>query len=120
MTRYVYVLATLGLTVYGQLVLKAQVNDAGHLPADLSGKLSFLARLIVNPWIISVLVAAVLAAASWMIAMTHFQLTHAYPFMSLSFVLVLAGSAVLLNEAITWPKVAGVAIIATGLVVGSR
>ena len=37
-----------------------------------------------------------------------------------SFGLVLFGSALWLGESLTWPKVAGVAIIVVGLVVGSR
>ena len=120
MTAYLYIVATLLLTVYGQLIVKWQVNNAGHLPADIGGKVSFVARLLVNPWVISALVAALAAAASWMVAMTHFTLSRAYPFMSLSFVLVLFGSALWLNEGLTWPKVAGVLIIAIGLAVGSQ
>jgi drug/metabolite transporter (DMT)-like permease len=119
-SRYLYPLATLLLTVYGQLVVKWQVDRAGALPADLGGKIAFVGRLVVNPWVISVFLAAFLAAASWMLAMTHFSLSQAYPFMALSFGLVLVGSALWLGESLTWPKVAGVAIIAVGLVVGSR
>ena len=120
MTRFLYPLATLLLTVYGQLVVKWQVDRAGALPADLGGKIAFVGQLLVNPWVISVFVAAFLAAASWMLAMTHFSLSDAYPVMALSFGLVLFGSALWLGESLTWPKVAGVAIIAVGLVVGSR
>jgi multidrug transporter EmrE-like cation transporter len=120
MTRYLYPLATLLLTVYGQLVVKWQVDRAGALPADLGGKVAFVGQLLVNPWVISVFVAAFLAAASWMLAMTHFSLSDAYPVMALSFGLVLFGSALWLGESLTATKIAGVAIIAAGLVVGSR
>jgi multidrug transporter EmrE-like cation transporter len=120
MTHYLYPVATLLLTVYGQLVVKWQVDRAGALPADLGGKVTFVGQLLVNPWVISVFVAAFLAAASWMLAMTHFSLSDAYPVMALSFGLVLFGSALWLGEALTWTKLAGVALIAAGLVVGSR
>jgi drug/metabolite transporter (DMT)-like permease len=120
MTRYVYVAATLVLTVYGQLVVKWQVNRAGQVPADFASKVAFVGRLLVNPWVISVLAAAFLAAASWMVAMTHFTLSRAYPFMGLSFVLVLVGSVAWLGESFSWPKAAGVVIIAIGIAVGSQ
>jgi drug/metabolite transporter (DMT)-like permease len=120
MTRYLYVATTLLLTVYGQLIVKWRVNNAGHLPADLSGKLQFLSRLILDPWVISAFLAAFAAAASWMMAMTHFSLSRAYPFMSLSFALVLVGSALWLNEVLSWPKVAGILIIAVGIIVSSQ
>ncbi|MDX6719819.1 MAG: hypothetical protein QOJ63_2073 [Solirubrobacteraceae bacterium] len=120
MTRLLYPAATLLLTVYGQLIVKWQVDRAGALPADLGGKVAFIARLAANPWIVSVFIAAFLAAVSWMLAMTHFSLSQAYPVMALSFGLVLFGSALWLGESLTGPKVTGVAIIIVGLVVGSR
>jgi multidrug transporter EmrE-like cation transporter len=120
MTRYLYPVATLLLTVYGQLIVKWQVGRAGAMPADLAGKAAFLGRLIVSPWVISVFVAALVAAACWMVALTHFSLSRAYPVMSLSFGLVLFGSAIWLGESLSWPKVLGVAIIAVGLIVSTR
>jgi multidrug transporter EmrE-like cation transporter len=54
-----------------------------------------------------------------MAAMTKFQLSHAYPYMALSFALVLVLSAIFFNEPITATKVAGIALITAGIVVGS-
>jgi uncharacterized membrane protein len=118
--RYLYPVATLLLTVYGQLIVKWLVDRAGALPGSLAGKLAFVGRLVSNPWVLSAFAAAFLAAVSWMLAMTHFSLSRAYPIMSLSFGLVLFGSALWLGEALSWPKVAGVAIIAIGLIVSSQ
>jgi multidrug transporter EmrE-like cation transporter len=117
---WVYVTATILLTVYGQLIVKWQVQKAGALPAALGDKVEFLARLVVHPWMISVFVAAFIAALSWMAAMTRLELSRAYPFVSLSFVLVLIFSAVFFGEALTIAKVMGVALILAGLIVGSR
>ena len=52
--------------------------------------------------------------------MTKFELSYAYPFMSLAFVLVLVLSAVLFHEPLTVPKILGVLLIIIGIVVGSR
>jgi multidrug transporter EmrE-like cation transporter len=118
--RWIYVTATILLTVYGQLIVKWQVGEAGAFPETWSGKLSFLARLLINPWVISVLVGAFVAALSWMAAMTQLDLSRAYPFVGLSFVLVLVLSAVFFGEAITVPKALGVGLIVAGLVVGAQ
>jgi multidrug transporter EmrE-like cation transporter len=69
---------------------------------------------------VSALAAALLAALSWMAAMTKLDLSHAYPFTSLSFVLVALASAWLLNEPLTGPKIAGIALICLGIAVGSQ
>ena len=117
---YFYILGTILLTVYGQLVLKWQISQAGSLPIALADKLMFLLRQFGNLWILSGFAAAVVAALCWMAAMTKFELSYAYPFMSLSFVLVLGLSAPLLHETITAPKVIGIALIVAGIIIGSR
>jgi multidrug transporter EmrE-like cation transporter len=111
---------TIVLTVYGQLVVKWQVGAAGALPSSLAGRMEFLGRLVVNPWIISVFVAAAIAALSWMAAMTRYELSVAYPFVASSFVLVLLGSAVFFGEPLNISKVVGVAFIVLGLIIASR
>jgi multidrug transporter EmrE-like cation transporter len=117
---YLYVALTVALTVYGQLVIKWHVLRAGSLPEDAVDKLAFIAKLFLNPWIISALVAAVLASAAWMAAMTKLQLSHAYPFMSATFVVVLMLSGILFHEPITIPKIIGLGLIVSGIIVGSQ
>jgi drug/metabolite transporter (DMT)-like permease len=119
-TDYLYILSTILFTVYGQVVLKWQMNRAGPLPADATEKLAVLARMLLNPWVLSCVVAGVLVMFSWMVALTRFPLTYAYPFMSTTFVLVLLLGAAFFGEAVTTSKAAGVALIALGVVIGSR
>ncbi len=117
---YLYIFLTIVLTVYGQVVIKWQVLNAGAFPDGTLDRLSFLGHLLLAPWVISALLAALLASVSWMAAMTKLQLSHAYPFMSITFVLVLVLSSLIFHEPITWPKVAGMVLITAGVVVGSQ
>lgn len=118
--NYLYIFLTIVLTVFGQIIIKMKVTEAGPLPDASGDKLTFLIRLLLNPWIISAFCAAFLASVSWMGAMTKFQLSHAYPFMSLNFVIVLLLSGWLLNEPLSMTKIAGVALICIGTVVASQ
>jgi drug/metabolite transporter (DMT)-like permease len=118
--KYLYVLLTVALTVYGQLVIKWQMTNAGTLPEAPAARAIFLLRQLLNPWVASALVAALLAALSWMAAMTRLPLSSAYPFMALSFVFVLFLSAAFLGESLNGWKVAGVVLILLGLVLASR
>ena len=52
--------------------------------------------------------------------MTKFDLSYAYPFMSLSFVLVLILSALFFHEPVSMAKVLGVMLIMAGIAVGVR
>ena len=117
---YIYIALTIIFTVYGQIVIKWQASNAGPFPEDFNDKLLFLLRLVFNPWVLSGLAAAFLASLAWMAAMTKFDLSHAYPFMSLAFVLVLFLSAFFFNEPLTFSKIAGMALIVVGILVGSQ
>ena len=117
---YVYILLTILFTVYGQLVIKWQVSRAGAMPAAAGAKALFLLHLIVNLWVISGFVAALIAALAWMAALTKFNLSFAYPFMSLSFILVMFASALFLREPLTVWKLVGMALLVLGMVISSR
>lgn len=117
---YFYVACTVLLTVYGQIVIKWQVLAAGAFPESTAEKAAFLGRLLLNPWILSALAAALAAAVTWMAAMTRLDLSHAYPFLSSVFVLVPLLSIVLFNEPLTSAKVIGLALIVAGIIVGGQ
>lgn len=117
---YLYIAATIGFTVYGQLILKWRIRDFGPLPVDTFDKLKFFTSLLLDPVIISGFAAAFLASLAWMAAMTKFELSHAYPFMSMNFVIVLLLSGWLLSEPISTQKVIGIALIVIGTAVAAR
>lgn len=119
-TGFAYVLGSILCTVYGQIIVKWQVAKAGALPATFSERIPFLARLLFNPWILTGILAGFFALVCWLAAMTKFQLSYAYPFMSLAFVFVLILSAVLFHEPLTIAKILGVLLIIAGIIVGSR
>lgn len=117
---YIYILATIVFTVYGQLILKWRIDKFGPLPTEFFDKLKFLVLLLTDPLIFSGFAAAFLASLAWMAAMTRFELSHAYPFMSLNFVIVLLLSGWLLSEPVTLPKALGVGLIVFGTIVAAR
>jgi drug/metabolite transporter (DMT)-like permease len=93
---------------------------AGVLPLTFHKKLLFLLMMFFNPWILSGFIAAFLAALCWMAAMTKFDLSYAYPFMSLSFIFVLILSNVFFQEPITLAKVVGILFVVLGIVIGAQ
>lgn len=117
---YLYIFATIIFTVYGQLILKWRIVSFGPMPIDTADKLKFLIYLLFDPAIFSGFVAAFLASLAWMAAMTKFDLSHAYPFMSLNFVVVLLLSGWLLNESMTYQKILGVILVVLGTLVAAR
>jgi len=117
---YLYIFLTMGLTVFGQLVLKWRMATFGAMPADPAQKLKFLFTLVIDPYIFTMLAASFLAALAWMVAMTKFELGYAYPITSLNFVLVVLLSGWFFAEPVSAQKIIGLALIVVGVTVASR
>lgn len=117
--RYFYIFATLLFTVYGQLSFKWRISNLGFVLPE-SGfvpKTTALILLIFDPIVFSGFFAAFLASLFWMAAMTKFELTEAYPFMSLAPAIVFLLGVWLLGETFTIGKVIGLLLIIIGTIV---
>jgi drug/metabolite transporter (DMT)-like permease len=117
---YAYVAGTLLFTVLGQLLLKWQLGLGGQHGVEPTDRIAFLAQLLANPWVLAAFAAGFAAALCWMLALNKLPLSHAYPFMALSFVLVLLLSAAMFGESLNWPKAAGALLICLGVALGSQ
>ena len=67
-----------------------------------------------------IIFSAFCASLCWMAAMAKIELSHAYPFLNLSSVFVLVLSGFFFYEAITLPKLPGVLLIMTDIIVGCQ
>jgi multidrug transporter EmrE-like cation transporter len=117
---YLYVFLTISFTVYGQLVLKWRMNLKGQLPVEFSSKIKFMFNAYLDPWILSGFLVAFLASVTWSMAMTKFELSKVYPFMSLSYLIVFILSVFLFNESVNIGKIAGFILIVVGVFVVSK
>lgn len=118
---YSYIFLTIIFTVYGQVVMKWRMEDLSiELPSGFAEKLLVLVKLLFDPYIFSGLFLAFFASLAWMAAMTKFELSFAYPFMALNFVLVFFLSALFLGESVSVSKFVGVLLIVVGTVIIAR
>ena len=108
------------LTVYGQLSVKWRLNQLPSLSSDGRTQLFQLLSLLLDPIILSGLVAAFLASIAWMGALKRFDFGFAYPFMSLNFPFAILLSAWLLHESLSMQRLAGVVIIMAGTIIAAR
>ena len=121
MMGYLYIVGCIAFTVYGQLVIKWRMTTKGDLPQAAAEKVTFLLQTLFGDlYIISGFAAAFAAGLLWMAAMTKFDLSFAYPFTALAFVLVMVLSTLLLGESFTVGKSVGVSLICAGIIVVAR
>lgn len=117
MQGYLYIFGTILFTVYGQIILKWRLSLRGALPDGGFEKIKFLAMAFFDPLILSGFFSAFIASVFWMAAMTKFEITYAYPFMSLAPALVFLVGILVLGETFTIGKLLGLAIIIIGIMV---
>lgn len=117
---YIAILATILFTVYGQIIIKWRMDVFHSLPSDLFHKVLYLVKLIFDPFIFSGFFAAFCASICWMYVLTKFQLSYAYPFTTITFVLVIVSSIILFKEPLTLYKIVGVVLISLGILSISR
>ena len=115
--RYLVIILSVILNVMGQITIKKEISKTAGLPDTFIEKLMFLLCLLVKPWIIFGFCMTFIAAMLWMAALTKTELSQAYPFMGLSFVMILLFSWLFLNEQITMAKVLGTMLIVIGVIV---
>ncbi len=112
-----FVLITVVFTVIGQVLIKWQAMHAGPLPASWPDRATFLTRLLLNPWIITGLLSAVVAACAWILAMTRLPINVAYPVMSLTYPLIFCLGWLLFGETLSVWRAIGVLFILIGVAV---
>lgn len=118
--KYLYIFGTIFFTVYGQLIIKWRVSLKDEMPLMFTDKLVFILNCVIDPYVLSGLLSAFIASMFWIAAMTKFELSFAYPFMSFSFVLVFLLSILFFGESITIGRIVGLLLIIAGIFISSR
>lgn len=110
---YIYIFATVLCTVYGQLMLKWRVETLQ--PQFSLHPLKEAGRLLLDIGVVSGFAAAFIASFFWMAAMTRFELSYAYPFMALNFILVFICSYFIFGDSINILRMLGLLCIVLGV-----
>jgi len=117
---HLYIAGTIIFTVYSQLIMRWQVSKAGELPVDVIEKLTFVAKLFLNPWIMSSVIATLFAGVSWMLVMSRFEISYAYPWISLNFLIMPLFGVLLFDESFGLTKLLGTCLVTVGIFLVAR
>ncbi|KKK95390.1 hypothetical protein LCGC14_2673290 [marine sediment metagenome] len=103
------------LAVVGQLLLKVGMLRIGKFSFNISTLVHQYTRILLNPFVIAGLLVFFFSMLIWLYVLSRMELSFAYPFVALNYVLILFGSYFLLKETITLPKMIGVVVIIIGV-----
>jgi drug/metabolite transporter (DMT)-like permease len=113
--QHVFVVIPVVLLSYANIVLKWQVNRLPSI-SESANLFEYLTGMLTNVWILSVFAAGGFASISWMVALKTFDISYAYPFGSLSFLLVALGGVVFFNEKLSLAAWCGLFFIIIGVI----
>lgn len=120
---HVYLVATIVLSVYSQLIMKWRISGrfAGlKLPEGIWPKIVVMFTVLFDPFVFSGLVATFVSGLCWMATMSKLDIGYAYPFTSLGFALVVFFSWLLFGEPLNAWRIGGVLLIMAGIAVASQ
>ena len=119
--NHFYLLLAISFGVISQLIIKWQMSVFSFDDYETwQDKFALAFSMLLNPYIIISLILTLLAGVTWMIAMTKFEISYAYPFTLLGLVLVTIFSVVFFGESVNTYKLSGIVLIVLGIVVISK
>jgi multidrug transporter EmrE-like cation transporter len=115
------IVANVAMTSLAQIVLNSGMS-APEVTRALAGgvRLPALMTVLFHPWVVVGLGLYAGAALVWLLVLSRVDVSLAYPFVGLGFVVTMVLAWAFLGEAVTPMRMAGTLLIAAGIVVLAR
>jgi len=114
------ILVSVSLNAIAQLCLKKGMTSIGHFQLSLSGFYSFMPRIAMDPFIILGMASYAISIAIWLAVLSRVEVSFAYPFLGVGYIIVAGLSYFLFGENLSTNKVLGIIIVSIGLIFLSR
>ena len=110
-----YLFSGVLLNAIAQLALKAATNRLGTVSLALDGLLDTAMRVALQPFIWLGLGCYAVSVAVWIAALSRVEVSLAYPFLSLGYVLNSLAAWYLFGEALNLQRVLAISVIIVGV-----
>lgn len=117
MQKYIpLILFTVLTNAAAQIMLKNGMRAIGHFDLGAGSLMATLPRVAFNPWVFFGLCTFVISMASHLVVLSRVDLSFAYPFLSLAYVVVAVYAYFIFQEDLNAFRIAGIAFICLGTV----
>ena len=121
MSKFIPLILFTVLTNFGsQILLKKGMSDIKQFEMSLNGVWAALGDIIFNIYVIAGLLVMVISMGSHLVVLSRVEISFAYPFLGLSFVLITVYGYFVLGEAVTMWRIVGVSLICCGVAVVAK
>lgn len=114
------ILSSVLLNSIAQLCMKKGIMMVGEVSGGLQGLIKLFPSMITN---LSLWVSAgcyIVSIVLWLVVLSKVEVSYAYPFLSIGYILAAVVGYFVFNEAITPVRIAGIAVICVGVILISR
>lgn len=103
------------LNAFAQLVLKKGMSQIGAIQIDMSSIISMLFKVSTNFYIFLGLLFYVISFVVWLMVLSRVEVSYAYPFLSIGYIIAAIVGYYYFGEAMTLSKISGILIICLGV-----
>ena len=120
LTIALFLLIAISLGAFGQIALKHGMKQFGSLGQPGVGMVSSVIQAILTPYVLLGLSLYAISSCFWLVVLSSWNLSYAYPMIAISYVLVVLLSRVFFREHVVPLQWLGIACMCTGLVLVAR
>jgi multidrug transporter EmrE-like cation transporter len=113
------ILVSVSLSALAQIALKAGMSSPGVQQA-LTGNRLPLVAIAASPQVVGGLLLYACGAVLWLLVLARLDVSFAYPFVGLGFILTMILGGLLLDEPLGAARIAGTLLVATGTILVAR
>jgi multidrug transporter EmrE-like cation transporter len=115
MQKYIpLILAVVTTNALSQILLKQGMNTIGKFEFDGGNLMRMLPVVAFNPYVVGGLAVLVFSMGLHLMALSRVELSFAYPFLSVSYILVLIAGYFWFGDVINSSRIIGVGLICVG------
>lgn len=114
----VLILLSVLLNCAAQLLIRKGMLIEGEI--GMQNMLSHIGSMITNLWLWGAMVCYTLSILLWMSVLSKVEVSYAYPFLSVGYVVSAVAGYALFNENLSSIRIAGIVVICVGVILISR
>ena len=121
MLKYIpLILFGVTLNAVAQLLLKKGMITIGQFAFSGRDILKIAPTVALNPYVVGGLVSYVLSVGLWMLVLSRVDVSVAYPFLSIGYIIAAFGGWLFFSEDLSIARMVGIALICVGVVFVAR
>jgi drug/metabolite transporter (DMT)-like permease len=118
LTSVALLLVSIGFAVAGQITLKAAMNNIGHIgTSEIRAAGETVMRAVREPMLWAGLGLFGISSLFWLVVLSRVPLSVAYPFVGVSYIVIVFLSNSILHEQVPLTRWLGVLVVATGIAI---